>query len=102
MTAGAFLTNVAILSTIMAVAALIEAAVPMFSRQSWTRGRRAANLGLTAVVFLLNWSLSSATAVLALAVSMKPAALASGRGVPMVVEIIAGVVILDFSAGYLA
>jgi sterol desaturase/sphingolipid hydroxylase (fatty acid hydroxylase superfamily) len=102
MTAREFLTNVAILSTIMAVASLIEAAVPMFSRGSWTRGRRAANLSLTAVVFLLNWSLSSATAILALAVSLRPPALAKGLGLPMWVQIIAGVVILDFSAGYLA
>ena len=36
-----FLTNVAILSTIMVLASLVEAAVPMFSRRSWTRGRRA-------------------------------------------------------------
>ena len=34
MTAREFLTNAAILSTIMAVAALIEAAVPMFGRHS--------------------------------------------------------------------
>jgi len=39
MSARAFLTNVAILSTIMAIAALIEAAVPMFSRRSWASGR---------------------------------------------------------------
>ncbi len=64
MSAQAFLTNVAILSTIMAVAAVIEAAVPMFTRTSWAPGRRGSNLGLTAVVFLLNWSLSSATAIL--------------------------------------
>ena len=102
MTAREFLTNAAILSTIMAVAALIEAAVPMFSRHSWTRGRRAANLGLTSVVFLLNWSLSSAAAVLALGLSLQPPALARGLQLPMVVQIIVGVLILDFSAGYLA
>jgi sterol desaturase/sphingolipid hydroxylase (fatty acid hydroxylase superfamily) len=91
-----------ILSTIMAVAALIEAAVPMFSRGSRTRGRRAANLGLTAVVFLLNWLLSSATAILALALSLQPPAWAKGLGLPMSVQIVVGIVILDFSAGYLA
>ena len=100
MTARELVTNIAILSTIMAIAALIEAAVPMFSRASWTRGRRAANLGLTAVVFLLNWSLSSATAVLALALAVKPPAWASGLGVPIFVQVVVGVVILDFSAGY--
>jgi sterol desaturase/sphingolipid hydroxylase (fatty acid hydroxylase superfamily) len=94
--------TIAILSTIMAIAALIEVAVPMFSGRSWTRGRRVANLGLTSVVFLLNWSLSSATAIAALARSLRPAAIVTGIGLPPLVQIIAGVVILDFSAGYLA
>jgi sterol desaturase/sphingolipid hydroxylase (fatty acid hydroxylase superfamily) len=102
MTAREFLMNVAILSTIMAVAALIEVAVPMFNRRSWTQGRRAANLGLTAVVFLLNWSLSSATAILALTMSLRPPALATALGIPLSVQIVGGIVILDFSAGYLA
>jgi len=102
MTVREFLTNVAILSTVMAIAALIEVAVPMFNRRSWPAGRRAANLGLTAVVFLLNWTLSSMTAILALAVSLQPPAFAKGLGWPMSLQIIAGMVILDFSAGYLA
>lgn len=102
MTAREFLTNAAILSSVMAVAALIEVAVPMFGRAGWTRGRRAANLGLTAVVFLLNWSLSSVVAILALALSAKPPAWASGIGVPMVAQVVVGVLILDFSAGYVA
>ena len=102
MTAREFLTNVAILSTIMGLAALIEIAVPMFSHRTWTRGRRVANLGLTAVVFLLNWLLSLAAAVLALTMSLRPPALATGLGLPMPVQIIAGIVILDFSAGYIA
>jgi sterol desaturase/sphingolipid hydroxylase (fatty acid hydroxylase superfamily) len=102
MTAREFLTNAAILSTIMAVAALIEGAVPMFSRNGWRRGRRTANLGLTSVVFLLNWSLSSVAVVLALTLSLQPPAMASGLHLPMVVQVIVGVLILDFSAGYLA
>lgn len=102
MTAREFLTNITILSSIMAVAALVEAAVPMFSSRAWTRGRRAANLGLTAVVFLLNWSLSSAAAVLALKLSLRPASLLAGTGLPLVFQLAAGIVILDFSAGYLA
>ena len=54
------------------------------------------------MVFLLNWSLSSAIAILALFVSLQPPALARGLGWPMPVQIVAGIVILDFSAGYLA
>jgi sterol desaturase/sphingolipid hydroxylase (fatty acid hydroxylase superfamily) len=100
MSARAFLMNVAVVSTIMAAAALVEAAVPMFARTSRIPGRRAANLGLTVVVFLLNWSLSSAAAILALAVSLQPTDLWRRVGLPMAVQIIAGLVILDFSAGY--
>jgi len=102
MSARAFLMNVLVVSAIMAVAALIEAVVPMFARTSSMPGRRAANLALTAVVFLLNWSLSSVTAILALALSLQPPALAKGLGLPMSVQIVAGIVILDFSVGYLA
>jgi len=102
MSARAFLMNVAVVSTVMAVAALIEAGVPMFARTSRIPGRRAANLGLTVVVFLLNWSLSSAAAILALAVSLQPADFAMRLGVPMAIQIVAGIVVLDFSAGYLA
>jgi sterol desaturase/sphingolipid hydroxylase (fatty acid hydroxylase superfamily) len=42
------------------------------------------------------------TAILALAVSLQPPALARGLGWPMPVQIVAGIVVLDFSAGYLA
>src|ERR1700730_525531 len=72
----------------------------MFARTSRIPGRRAANLGLTVVVFLLNWSLSSAAAILALAVSLQPTDLATRIGLPMAVQIVAGIVTLDFSAGY--
>jgi sterol desaturase/sphingolipid hydroxylase (fatty acid hydroxylase superfamily) len=101
MTARAFLMNVVLVSIIMAVAALIETAVPMFARTSPTRGRRAANLGLTAVVFILNWSLSSAAAILALAVSLHPPDVARMLGMSTAAQIVAGILILDFSAGYL-
>src|SRR5213078_796824 len=60
------------------------------------------NLSLTGVVFLLNWSLSSPPAILALAVSLRPPALSTRLGLPLWVQTTAGVVILDFSAGYLA
>jgi sterol desaturase/sphingolipid hydroxylase (fatty acid hydroxylase superfamily) len=102
MSAREFLTNVAILSTMMAVAALIEASVPWFARTAWAPGRRAANLGLTGVVFLLNWTLSSSVAILALALSLRPATLLNSLGLPLIAQIILGVILLDFSAGYVA
>ena len=97
-----FLTNIAVVVTVMAVAALLEAAVPLFARASPGAARRAANLGLTIVVFLLNWALSSAAAIVALAVSFQPTDLGTRLGVPMLVQIVTGIILLDFSAGYLA
>ena len=105
MSAHQFLTNVAVIAITMALAALIEAAVPLFGRAPLPIGgthRRAVNLGLTLVVFLLNWVLSSTTALAALAVSFQPTDLATKLGLPMLVQIVAGIVVLDFSAGYAA
>ena len=102
MSAHQFVTNVAILSTIMVVASVIEAAVPMFARTSSAPRRRSANLGLTAIVFLLNWSLSSAAAILALALSWQAPRAPAMFGLPLSAQIVAGIVLLDFSAGYVA
>jgi sterol desaturase/sphingolipid hydroxylase (fatty acid hydroxylase superfamily) len=86
----------------MGVAALIEAAVPFLAAGPRVSRRRGANLGLTAVVFLLNWGLSSAAAILALAVSLQSPDVSRRLGLPLWLQIVAGVVLLDFSAGYLA
>jgi sterol desaturase/sphingolipid hydroxylase (fatty acid hydroxylase superfamily) len=102
MSANQFLTNIAVIVTVMAVAALIEAAVPLFARSSGGSGRRAANLALTAVVFLLNWALSSTAAIVALAVAFRPTDVATRLGLPTLAQILIGIILLDFSAGYLA
>jgi sterol desaturase/sphingolipid hydroxylase (fatty acid hydroxylase superfamily) len=86
----------------MGLASLLETAVPFFVGRTWTRGRRAANLGLTAVVFLLNWLLTSAVALAALALSARPARLMASLGLPVFAQVAAGVVLLDFSTGYVA
>src|SRR5262245_45701050 len=98
MTARAFLTNVSIILSVMAIGALLETAVPMFAARAWKRGRRAANLGLTALSFFSNWLLTSIAAVAAL--SLRPAGLMSGLGWPSWVEVAIGVVAIDFSVGY--
>ena len=100
MTAREFLTNVGIILTVMALSALIETAVPMFVARPWRGGRRAANLGLTAVGFLLNWLLASLAAIAAL--RLRPAGLMAQLAWPMWAEIITGIVVLDFSVGYLS
>jgi hypothetical protein len=47
-----FVANVSVILSVMAAAALIETAVPMFMAKPWKQPRRAANLGLTALSFV--------------------------------------------------
>lgn len=100
MTAREFLTNVTIILTVMAIGALLETAVPMFGAKPWKQDRRAANLGLTALSFMSNWLLASLAATAALA--LRPAGLMAQLGWPAWIEIVAGIVVLDFSVGYLS
>src|SRR5262245_11364906 len=100
MTARAFLTNVSIILAVMALGALLETAVPMFAAKRWRQGRRAANLWLTALSFFSNWLLASLAAVAAL--SFRPAGLMAQLGWPLWAAILAGIVVLDFSVGYLS
>ncbi len=101
MTVQQFLTNLSIILTVMAIGALIETAVPFFAARPWTQQpRRAANLGLTAVAFLLNWLLASVAGAAAL--TLRPAGVLAGLRWPMWVEVVIGIVVLDFSVGYLS
>src|SRR5262245_50695984 len=100
MTARTFLTNVTIILGVMAFGALLETVVPMFAARPWRRDRRVANLGLTALSFLSNWLLASLAAMAAL--TLRPAGLMAQLGLPAWVEILIGIVILDFSVGYLS
>src|SRR5919199_2511400 len=94
-----FLTNVAIILTVMALAALVEIAVPFFTANRH-RDRRAANLAFTGLSFLSNLVLSSTAAVLAL--SWRPAGLLSLTAWSPSVRVVVGIVLLDFSVGYLS
>jgi sterol desaturase/sphingolipid hydroxylase (fatty acid hydroxylase superfamily) len=100
MTARQFLGNATIILTVMAAGALIEMAVPMFAAKPWKNGRRGANLGLTALSLGSNWFLASLAAVLAL--RLRPAGLMAQLQWPAWVEIALGIVVLDFSGGYLS
>jgi sterol desaturase/sphingolipid hydroxylase (fatty acid hydroxylase superfamily) len=100
MSARDFLMNVTIILIVMAIGALLETGVPMFAAEAWKRGRRAANLGLTALSFFSNWLLASLAAVAAL--SLRPAGLMAGLGWPAWAEILIGIVAIDFSVGYLS
>ena len=100
MTARDFLTNVAVILTVMAGGALLETLVPMFAARPWTQGRRMANLGLTALSFGSNWLLASLAALAAL--TLRPAGLLAQLGWPLWIEIVFSIVVLDFSVGYLS
>ncbi len=94
-----FLTNVTFILTVMAIGALLEIAVPLFATSA-NRDRRTANLGLTSLSFLSNWLLSSTAAILAL--SLRPAGLMATVAWSPTVQIVVGVLLLDFSVGYLS
>jgi len=100
MTARDFLTNVAVILTVMAGGALLETLVPMFAARPWTQGRRMTNLGLTALSFGSNWLLASLAALAAL--TLRPAGLLAQLGWPLWIEIVFSIVVLDFSVGYLS
>ena len=100
MTTREFLANVTIILAVMAIGAVLEILVPMFVDKPWKRGRRSANLGLTALSFFSNWVLASVAGMAAL--SFRPAGLLAQRGVPFWAEIVIGILVLDFSVGYLS
>ena len=100
MTVREFLANLTIILAVMAIGATLEILVPMFVDKPWKRDRRAANLGLTGLSFASNWMLASAAAVAAL--TLRPAGLLAQRGLPFWAEVLIGVLVLDFSVGYLS
>jgi sterol desaturase/sphingolipid hydroxylase (fatty acid hydroxylase superfamily) len=100
MTARAFLTNFTVILIVMAAGALLETVVPMLAAKPWKRDRRAANLGLTALSFGSNWLLASLAAAAAL--SLRPAGLMARLNWPGWLQIVASILVLDFSVGYLS
>jgi len=100
MTAREFLTNITLILAVMGVGAVLEIVVPMFAPGASRQPRRKANLGLTALTFASSWLLASIAAAAALV--LRPTGLMTQLGWPAWIEIVAGIVILDFSAGYLS
>jgi sterol desaturase/sphingolipid hydroxylase (fatty acid hydroxylase superfamily) len=94
-----FLMNVGFIVAVIAVGAVLEFAVP-FCAATQDRGRRSANLAFTGLSFLTNWAFASMAAILAL--SLRPAGLLSVTAWSPTVRIVVGVVLLDFSVGYLS
>ncbi len=97
-----FLTTAAIFIAMLGLATLTELALPLFARAPAQRVRRATNLALTALTLSLNWALSGAAALVALALSLHGPGPMSRLGIPLAAQIIGGFLVLDFSFGYLA
>jgi sterol desaturase/sphingolipid hydroxylase (fatty acid hydroxylase superfamily) len=95
-----FLTSVGVIVAVMAIGALIETVLPMFLASSPKNGRRSANLWLTATSFISNWLLASVAAIAAL--TLRPAGVTAQLRWPLWLQVIAGIVVLDFSVGYLS
>jgi sterol desaturase/sphingolipid hydroxylase (fatty acid hydroxylase superfamily) len=77
--------------------ALVELWVPLFASTD-RRGRAPANVGLTAITFLLNWALDSSAAILALALSVEGKGLLHAFAIPTAAGIAISVVVLDLTA----
>jgi sterol desaturase/sphingolipid hydroxylase (fatty acid hydroxylase superfamily) len=92
--------NVGVIVATMAIAALIETAVPMFIANRSKHPRRRANLGLTVLSFASNWLLASVAALAA--VWLRPSGVLAGSNWPMWAQVLVGIVTLDFSVGYLS
>jgi sterol desaturase/sphingolipid hydroxylase (fatty acid hydroxylase superfamily) len=95
-----FLTSVSVIVTVMAIGALIETVVPTLLADVSTHGRRSANVWLTATSFLSNWLLASVAAIAAL--TLRPAGLMALLQWPVWLQVGTGIVVLDFSVGYLS
>jgi sterol desaturase/sphingolipid hydroxylase (fatty acid hydroxylase superfamily) len=80
--------------------AVLEILVPMFADKPLRSRRRAANLRLTGVSLVSNWLLASVAAIAAL--SFRPAGPLAQRDVPFWAELVIGILVLDFSVGYLS
>ena len=102
MNSRAFVANIAIIVALMALASAVEVLLPLFGRGEAGKGRRVANLSLTALAFALNWILTSLTATVALGLSVKPTSVFAKAALPLAVQIALTVLILDFTYGYVS
>jgi sterol desaturase/sphingolipid hydroxylase (fatty acid hydroxylase superfamily) len=97
-----YLTAVATILSIMAVAALLEAAAPLFAAHEAPTGRRRANLAMTAQTLIFNFFLTSAAALAALALPLASPGIMARAGMPAAAQFVVGMLILDFAFGYFA
>jgi sterol desaturase/sphingolipid hydroxylase (fatty acid hydroxylase superfamily) len=102
MTNQEFLGGVGFILSIMALAAFVETALPLFARPANLPGRVRANLAMTIQTLLFAFVLSSGAALLAYLLPVSSPRLLESAGLPAGLRLVLGVVALDFAFGYVA
>jgi sterol desaturase/sphingolipid hydroxylase (fatty acid hydroxylase superfamily) len=102
MNARQYLGSIAMIVAVMAAVALLETVVPLFTRPTALPGRRKVNLAMTAQVFLFTFGFTSAAAVAATTWPFPVSGLLAASGLPAAIQLLLGVVVLDFAYGYVA
>lgn len=97
-----FVDGVMLVVAVMAAVAALEGARPLVAGGRRRLGRRVANLGLMTLTLALNWGLTSAAAVAALALPLRAPGIVAGTGWPPALQLVASVAVLDVCFGYLA
>jgi sterol desaturase/sphingolipid hydroxylase (fatty acid hydroxylase superfamily) len=97
-----YLGAVTVILATMAVAALLEAAFPLFATRETSTGRRRANLAMTAQTLIFNFVLTSAAGVAALVLPLASPGIMARIGLPAAAQFVVGMLLLDFSFGYVA
>ena len=92
-----FFTQVAVLCALMLLIAVVEVLVPLQPRRS-PKGRVGANLSVSAIVLLLNWLLTMATAMLIIVASLSRKEPDLLLALPGWARIVLTIVVLDFTA----
>lgn len=102
MSAHEYLSAVATILCIMALAALLETAAPLFAARGVAAGRRRANLAMTAQTLVFNFFLTSGAALAALVLPLASPGLMARAAMPAAAQFVVGILILDFAFGYVA
>lgn len=97
-----YLGAVAVILTTMAAAALLEAAFPLFASRGTSAGSRRANLAMTAQTLIFNFVLTSAAGMAALVLPLASPGIMARIGLPAAAQFVVGVLLLDFSFGYVS
>src|SRR5687767_9548922 len=91
-----FLGNVTVIAALMALISLVEIIVPLYARGRTEPARVRANLALAVLLFTANFVLSTATPLIAVALSAGEASFLARFRLPMFAQVILSVIVLDF------